>query len=110
MNKSSDASEDLVRSRQRVIDYGEVFTPNWMVEDMLNLVKSETERIDSRFLEPACGSGNFLIPVLRQKLSSVETRYGKNDFNKKHYGYLNAFIKNFPSLISSNIKFFYRFF
>jgi len=47
-----------MRSRQRVADHGEVFTPAWMVEDMLNLVKSESERIDSRFLEPACGSGN----------------------------------------------------
>ena len=104
MNKSSDASEDLVRSRQRVIDYGEVFTPNWMVEDMLNLVKSETERIDSRFLEPACGSGNFLIPVLRQKLSSVETRYGKNDFNKKHYALLSIMSIYGIELLIDNVK------
>ena len=58
----------LVRSKQRVADHGEVFTPAWMVEAMLDLVKGETERIDSRFLEPACGSGNFLVPVLRRKL------------------------------------------
>jgi hypothetical protein len=49
----------LVKSAQRVADHGEVFTPAWMVEAMLDLVKDETERIDSRFLEPACGSGNF---------------------------------------------------
>lgn len=50
----------LFKSRQRIADHGEVFTPPWMVEAMLDLVKGETERIDSRFLEPACGSGNFL--------------------------------------------------
>jgi hypothetical protein len=48
--------EGLVKSRKRVADHGEVFTSSWMVEDMLSLVKSESERIDSRFLEPACGS------------------------------------------------------
>jgi hypothetical protein len=48
--------EGLVKSKQRVADHGEVFTPGWMVEDMLDLVKAESERIDSRFLEPACGS------------------------------------------------------
>ena len=58
----------LIRSKQRVADHGEVFTPPWMVEAMLNLVKGETERIDARFLEPACGSGNFLVPVLRANL------------------------------------------
>ena len=56
----------LVKSKQRVADHGEVFTPAWMVESMLELVKDETERIDARFLEPACGSGNFLLPILRR--------------------------------------------
>ena len=54
----------LIKSKTRVADHGEVFTPPWMVEAMLNLVKDETERIDSRFLEPACGSGNFLVRIL----------------------------------------------
>ena len=62
----------FVRSKQRVADHGEVFTPARMVEAMLDLVKDESERIDSRFLEPACGSGNFLVPVLRRKLATVE--------------------------------------
>ena len=53
-----------------------------MVEAMLDLVKEETERIDSRFLEPACGSGNFLVQVLRRKLAAVELKYGKSDFEK----------------------------
>jgi N-6 DNA Methylase len=77
-------SEALVRSKKRVADHGEVFTPNWMVEDMLDLVKDESERIDSRVLEPACGSGNFLLPVLRRKLATVESRYGKSDFERRH--------------------------
>jgi hypothetical protein len=56
-----------------------------MVEAMLDLVKGETERIDSRFLEPACGSGNFLVPILRRKLAAVELKYGKSDFEKRLY-------------------------
>jgi len=75
----------LVKSKQRVADHGEVFTPSWMVEAMLDLVKGETERIDSRFLEPACGSGNFLVQILRRKLAAVELKYGKSDFERRHY-------------------------
>jgi hypothetical protein len=77
------ASESLIKSRERVAAHGEVFTPSWMVEAMLDLVKNETERIDSRFLEPACGSGNFLIPVLKRKLAAVALKY-KRDFEKRH--------------------------
>lgn len=79
---------NLVKSKQRVADHGEVFTPDWMVEDMLDLVKHESERIDSRFLEPACGSGNFLVPVLKRKLLTVEEKYGKNEFEKRHHALL----------------------
>ena len=78
-------SEQLVKSRQRVADHGEVFTPSWLVNDMLDLVKDETERIDSRFLEPACGSGNFLVPVLERKLSAVRAKYAASDFERRHY-------------------------
>lgn len=78
----------LIKSKKRVADHGEVFTPAWMVEAMLDLVKGETERIDSRFLEPACGSGNFLTHVLRRKLTAVELKYGKSDFEKRHFALL----------------------
>ena len=78
----------LVKSKQRVADHGEVFTPAWMVEAMLDLVKDETERIDSRFLEPACGKGNFLVKVLRRKLAAVELKYGQSDFERRHYALL----------------------
>lgn len=76
--------EGLVKSRKRVADHGEVFTPSWMVEEMLDLVKIESERIDSRFLEPACGSGNFLKAVLTRKLAVVQSKYGKSEFEKRH--------------------------
>lgn len=75
----------LVKSKQRVADHGEVFTPAWMVEAMLDLVKDETERIDARFLEPACGSGNFMVQILKRKLAAVERKFGKCDFERQHY-------------------------
>ena len=78
----------LVKSKQRIEDHGEVFTPQWLVDAMLDLVKDETERIDSRFLEPASGSGNFLVQILRRKLVAVELKYGKSDFEKRHYALL----------------------
>lgn len=80
--------EKQVRSKQRVADHGEVFTPAWMVEAMLDLVKGETERIDSRFLEPACGSGNFLVRILQRKLAAVELKYGMSEFERRHYALL----------------------
>ena len=78
----------LVKSKQRVADHGEVFTPSWMVEAMLDLVKGESERIDSRFLESACGDGNFLTQILRRKLAAVELKYAKSDFERQHYALL----------------------
>lgn len=80
---------DLVRSRQRVADHGEVLTPAWLVEDILNLLGEESERIDARFLEPACGSGNFLVPVLRRKLATVHLEYANSDFEKKQHALLS---------------------
>jgi hypothetical protein len=65
-------------NRQRIIDHGEVFTPPWLVDDMLDLVAHECDRIDSRFLEPACGDGNFLAAVLRRKLGTVDKRNAHN--------------------------------
>ncbi|MBX3387195.1 MAG: hypothetical protein KF768_11540 [Phycisphaeraceae bacterium] len=66
------------RSRQRIIDHGEVFTPPGLVNDMLDLVAHECERIDSRFLEPACGDGNFLAEVLRRKLRTADKNHPRN--------------------------------
>ena len=65
-------------SKQRIAEHGEVFTSQREVNAMLDLVKQETERIDSRFLEPACGTGNFLIEILERKLQVVEKKYHKS--------------------------------
>lgn len=78
----------LVKSKQRVADRGEVFTPPELVEAMIDLVADEAERIESRFLEPACGSGNFLVLVLRRKLRAVDARYGKSAFERRHHALL----------------------
>jgi hypothetical protein len=94
---------NLIKSKKRVADHGEVFTPPWMVEAMLNLVKAETERIDSRFLEPACGSGNFLVPVLQRKLAAVELKFGKSDFEKRHYALLALMCIYGIELLTDNI-------
>ena len=58
-----------IKSKQRVADHGEVFTDEKEVGAMCDLVIEETQRIDSRFLEPACGDGNFLIEILKRKLN-----------------------------------------
>lgn len=73
-----------IKSRKRVVDHGEVFTSGCEVNAMLDLVKQETERIDSRFLEPACGDGNFLTEILCRKLSVVKKKYRKSpiDYEK----------------------------
>ena len=81
-------AEQQVKSRQRVTDHGEVFTAEREVKAMCDLVKQETERIESRFLEPACGNGNFLAEVLSRKLAVVKSRYGKSSFDYERYSVL----------------------
>lgn len=73
--------EKQIKSKKRVADHGEVFTAEREVNAMLDLVKQETERIDSRFLEPACGDGNFLAEILRRKLVEVRRKYRKSHFD-----------------------------
>ncbi|WP_235894370.1 DNA methyltransferase family protein [Flavobacterium zepuense] len=74
-----------VKSKKRVTDHGEVFTNDSEVNAMLDLVKHEAERIDSRFLEPACGNGNFLTEVLKRKLTIVDSRYSKSQIEWERY-------------------------
>lgn len=93
----------LIKSKKRVVDHGEVFTPSWLVDEMLDLVKGETERIDSRFLEPACGSGNFLVPILQRKMAAVEVKFGKSDFEKRHYALLGLMCCYGVELLRDNI-------
>ena len=77
-----------VKSKQRVTDHGEVFTAEREVNAMLDLVKQETERIESRFLEPACGNGNFLAEILKRKLAVVKKRYLKSQLEYERYAVL----------------------
>jgi len=79
---------EQVKSRKRVADHGEVFTSEREVNAMLDLVKQETERIDSRFLEPACGTGNFLAEILNRKLKVVKKRYSNNKLDYEKYAVL----------------------
>ena len=94
---------NLIKSKRRVADHGEVFTPQWLVENMLDLVKGEAERIDSRFLETACGSGNFLVPVLRRKLTAVEIKFGKTEFERRQYSLLAVMCAYGIELLADNI-------
>ena len=93
----------LTKSKQRVADHGEVFTPPWMVEAMLDLVEGETERIDSRFLEPACGDGAFLVEVMKRKLAAVELKYGRSDFQRRHYALLAVMCVYGVELLADNV-------
>jgi hypothetical protein len=82
------STEKQVKSKKRVADHGEVFTSDREVNAMLDLVKHETDRIDSRFLEPACGNGNFLTEVLIRKLERVDNRYGKSQLEWERYAFI----------------------
>jgi len=82
------AMKNQVKSKKRVADHGEVFTAEREVNAMLDLVKHETERIESRFLEPACGDGNFLAEILRRKLAVVDGRYAKSQIEWERYAVL----------------------
>lgn len=94
---------NLIKSKKRVADHGEVFTPPWLVEQMLDLVKGEAERIDARFLEPACGSGNFLVAILQRKLAAVELKFGKSDFEKRHYALYGLMCAYGVELLEDNV-------
>ena len=87
---SSGPKDKQVVSKQRVADHGEVYTGAREVNAMLDLVRQETERIDSRFLEPACGTGNFLAEILARKLGVVETRYAGSQIEWERYAVLAA--------------------
>ena len=94
----------IIKSKERVENHGEVFTPDWLAEEMLDLVKDETERLDSRFLEPACGSGNFLTKIIKRKLAAVEIKYAKLDFDRKHYAVLTIMCTYGIELLKDNIE------
>ena len=78
----------MIKTKKRISKYGEVFTSEREVQAMLNLVEHETQRIDAKFFEPACGNGNFLIEVLRCKLKIVRDRYSKIQSDYEKYSIL----------------------
>ncbi len=80
--------QQQVVSKKRVADHGEVYTSEREVNAMLDLVKQETERIGSKFLEPACGTGNFLAEILKRKLKIAESRYKKSLIEYERYAFL----------------------
>ena len=82
------ADRNQIKSKERVADHGEVFTNEREVNAMLDLVKDETENIESTFLEPACGDGNFLVEILRRKLRVVKSRYSGNIEDYEKYSIL----------------------
>lgn len=88
-------AEKTIKSRQRVQEHGEVLTPEHIVNAMLDLVKPETERIDSRFLEPACGTGNFLAEILQRKLRVVKARYARVQLEYSSYSTRSGHKKGF---------------
>ena len=92
------------KSRQRVKDHGEVFTRPPIVAAMLDLAAHETERIDSRFLEPACGTGNFLVEVLRRKLALVEARYRRSQIEYERYAIVAASSIYGVDLLKDNVE------
>ncbi len=72
-------TQSQTKSKKRVADHGEVFTNEREVKAMLDLVKIQSQQIGSRFLEPACGTGNFLAEILTRKLATV---LAKSQINK----------------------------
>ena len=94
---------ELIKSKKRVADHGEVFTPPWLVEAMLQLVADETQRLDARFLEPACGSGHFLVPILQRKLAAARLRYAPSDFDLHHFSLLGLMCLYGIELLPDNI-------
>lgn len=95
---------EQVKTKQRVTDHGEVFTDNREVNAMLDLVKQETENIDSTFLEPACGTGNFLIEILRRKLAVVERKYRKVQNDYERYAFAALFSIYGIELLPDNVE------
>ncbi len=96
--------EEQVISKERVADHGEVLTARREVDAMLDLVKQETERPESRFLEPACGNGNFLTAILERKLAIVEKRYGKSQLEFERYAFTAVSSLYGIDILSDNVS------
>ncbi len=94
----------LTKSKDRVEKHGEVFTPKHTVQNMVGLVEEESYRIDSRFLEPACGNGNFLKIVLERKFQTVKKKYHKSEYEKKHFALFSLMCIYGIELLEDNVE------
>ena len=94
----------MIKSKERITEFGEVFTSEREVKAMLDLVKGETERIESRFLEPACGNGNFLLEVINRKISVVRALYAKHQADFEKYSFIAASSVYGIDLLEDNVS------
>ena len=93
-----------IRSKERVAEHGEVFTDEREVNAMLDLVKDESSRIESRFLEPACGNGNFVIEVLNRKLGTVRRKYGRSPSDYEKFSIIAVSSIYGVDILEDNVK------
>ena len=82
--------ENIIKSKERVQKHGEVFTPSWMVQKMLDTpgIREKTADIYATFLEPSAGDGNFLEAILQRKLSAVTRNYDKKNWKTKYHQFM----------------------
>lgn len=97
-------AEKQIKSKERVADHGEVFTNEREVKAMCDLVEQECERFDSRFLEPACGDGNFLAEVLSRKLKKVKKLYKNSPYDYERYSIFALSSVYGVDILNDNIK------
>jgi len=93
-----------IKSKERVAEHGEVFTDEREVNAMLDLVKDESSRIESRFLEPACGNGNFVIEVLNRKLVTVRKKYGRSPSDYEKFSIIAVSSIYGVDILEDNVK------
>ena len=94
----------MIKSKERIEKFGEVFTSEREVNAMLDLVSGETQRIDSRFLEPACGNGNFIIEVIQRKISATQSLYFRHQPDFEKYAFIAASSVYGIDLLEDNVK------
>ena len=94
----------MIKSKERISEYGEVFTSEREVKAMLHLVEHEASRIEARFFEPACGDGNFLIQVLESKLNIVKSQYSKNQLDYEKYAFLSVASLYGIDILEDNVR------
>ncbi len=92
------------KSKKRIREHGEVFTNEREVKAMCDLVAQECDRIDSRFLEPACGNGNFLAEILTRKIATVKRLYKSNPYDYERYSVLAITSIYGVDILSDNVE------